>query len=34
VVGQIKDVGAAQFRMLTRTNYAKWSAIMKVMLRG
>jgi hypothetical protein len=34
VVRQIKDVGAAQFPMLTRTNYAEWSTIMKVMLRG
>jgi hypothetical protein len=34
VVRQIKDVGVAQFPMLTRTNYAEWSAIMKVMLRG
>jgi transposase InsO family protein len=31
---QIRDVGAAQFPMLTRTNYAEWSTIMKVMLRG
>jgi hypothetical protein len=34
VVRQIKNVGAAQFPMLTRTNYAEWSTIMKVMLRG
>jgi hypothetical protein len=33
VVRQIKDVGATQFPMLTRTNYAEWSTIMKVMLR-
>jgi len=33
MVRQIKDVGSAQFPMLTRTNYAEWSTIMKVMLR-
>jgi len=34
MVRQIKDVGSAQFPMLTRTNYAEWSTILKVMLRS
>jgi hypothetical protein len=34
VVKQIKDVRSTQLPMLTRTNYAEWSTIMKVHDRG
>jgi hypothetical protein len=34
VMRQVRDVGAVQFPMLTRTNYVEWSTIMKVMLKG
>ena len=30
----VRDVGSAQYPMLTRTNYAEWVVLMKVMLRA
>ena len=30
----VRDVGGAQYPMLTRTNYAEWVVLMKVMLKA
>ena len=30
----VRDIGGAQYRMLTRTNYAEWVVLMKVMLKA
>ena len=30
----LRDVGGAQYPMLTRTNYAEWVVLMKVMLKA
>jgi len=30
----VRDVGSAQYPMLTRTNYAEWVVLMKVMLKA
>jgi len=30
----LRDVGGAQYSMLTRTNYAEWVVLMKVMLKA
>ena len=30
----VRDIGGAQYPMLTRTNYAEWVVLMKVMLKA
>ena len=30
----VRDVGSAQYPMLTHTNYAEWIVLMKVMLKA
>ena len=30
----VRDIGSAQFSMLTRSNYDEWAVIMKVMLKA